>query len=164
MNVGRILLARIKVWSKLLRKNLSLTPVGLWRYKFKYYLLINFNILQHNAWYTRSCLIKCLSFEYEPGKRLPVQSQQLEHVWNMITVNNKDTGTTPLSSFLILNSFYTSFLCSSSLLWTGSSLLGRMISQTKPLKIKSFLPFNFPITNIRSAIRLAEDGTRMGGI
>ena len=23
---------------------------------------------------------KCLSFQYEPGKRLPVQSQQLEHV------------------------------------------------------------------------------------
>ena len=139
------------------------SPKGLWRYKFKYYLLINFNILQYNAWYTRSCLIKCLSFEYKPGKRVPVQSQQLEHVWNMITVNNKDTGTTPLSSFLILNSFYTSFLCSSSLLWTSSSLLGRMISQTEPLKINFFLPFNFPNTKLRSVIRLAEDKTRMGG-
>ena len=29
----------------------------------------------------------------------------LEHVWNMFTVNNKDTVTMPLSSFLILNSF-----------------------------------------------------------
>ena len=31
-----------------------------------------------------------------------------------------------------------------------------MISQTKPLKTKSFLPFNFPVTNICVAIRLAE--------
>ena len=43
-------------------------------------------------------------------------------------------------------------------------MLGRMISQTKTLKIKSFLPFNFAITKICVAIRLAEDGTRMGGI
>ena len=39
-----------------------------------------------------------------------------------------------------------------------------MISQAKPLKIKLFLPFNFAITKICLAIRLAEDGTRMGGI
>ena len=39
-----------------------------------------------------------------------------------------------------------------------------MISQIKPLKIKSFLPFNFAITKICVAIHLAEDGTRMGGI
>ena len=39
-----------------------------------------------------------------------------------------------------------------------------MISQAKPLKIKSFLPFNFAVTKICLAIRLAEDGTRMGGI
>ena len=39
-----------------------------------------------------------------------------------------------------------------------------MVSQTEPLKRKSFLPFNFPVTNICVAIRLAEDGTRMGGI
>ena len=39
-----------------------------------------------------------------------------------------------------------------------------MISQAKPVKIKSFLPFNFAITKICLAIRLAEDGTRMGGI
>ena len=32
----------------------------------------------HNAWYARSCLQKCLPFQYEPSKRLPVQSQQLE--------------------------------------------------------------------------------------
>ena len=38
------------------------------------------------------------------------------------------------------------------------------MSQTKPLKIKSFLPFNFEITTIFAAIRLAEDRTRMGGI
>ena len=38
-----------------------------------------------------------------------------------------------------------------------------MVSQTKPLKIESFLPFKFSITNICVAIRLAEDGTRMGG-
>ena len=39
-----------------------------------------------------------------------------------------------------------------------------MTSQTKPLKIKSFLPFDFAVTKICVAIRLAEDGTRMGGI
>ena len=38
------------------------------------------------------------------------------------------------------------------------------MSQTKLFKTKSFLPFNFPIFNICVAIRLAEDGTRMGGI
>ena len=38
------------------------------------------------------------------------------------------------------------------------------MSQTKPVKIKSFLPFNFEITTICVAIRLAEDGTRTGGI
>ena len=39
-----------------------------------------------------------------------------------------------------------------------------MISQTKTLTINPFLPFNFAITKIFVAIRLAEDGTRMGGI
>ena len=39
-----------------------------------------------------------------------------------------------------------------------------MVSQTKPVKIKSFLPFNFAITKICVAMRLAEDETRMGGI
>ena len=39
-----------------------------------------------------------------------------------------------------------------------------MISQTKPLKTKSFLPFNFSVTNICVVIRLADDGTGMGGI
>ena len=35
-------------------------------------------MLQHKAWYTLSCLQKYLSFQYEPSKRLPVPSQQLE--------------------------------------------------------------------------------------
>ena len=39
-----------------------------------------------------------------------------------------------------------------------------MISQTKPLKVKSFIRFNLAITKICVAIRLAEDGTRLGGI
>ena len=39
-----------------------------------------------------------------------------------------------------------------------------MISQTKPLKIKYFLSFNFAITTSCVAIRLAENRTRMGGI
>ena len=39
-----------------------------------------------------------------------------------------------------------------------------MISQTKALKIKSFLQFNFASTKICVAIRLADDRTRMGGI
>ena len=43
-------------------------------------------------------------------------------------------------------------------------MLGRMISQTKTLKIKYFLPFNFALTKICVAIRLAEGGTRMGGV
>ena len=38
-----------------------------------------------------------------------------------------------------------------------------MMSQTKPLKRKYFIPFNFAITKIFVAIRLAEDGTRIGG-
>ena len=67
-------------------------------------------------------------------------------------------------TFLILNSFHTSFLCLSYKLWTGNSLLGQMISQTKTFKLKSFLPFNFAITKICVAVRLAEDGKRMGGI
>ena len=33
-----------------------------------------------------------------------------------------------------------------------------------PLKINSFFPLNFAITKIRVEIRLAEDGTRMGGM
>ena len=37
-----------------------------------------------------------------------------------------------------------------------------MISRSKTLKINSFFPFNFAITKICVAIRLAEDGTRMG--
>ena len=43
-------------------------------------------------------------------------------------------------------------------------MLGRMISQTKTLKIKSFLSLNFVITKIYVMIRLVEDWTRMGGI
>ena len=39
-----------------------------------------------------------------------------------------------------------------------------MISQTKPLKIKSFLPFNFAITKICVRISLVEDRTKIGGI
>ena len=39
-----------------------------------------------------------------------------------------------------------------------------MISQAKPLKIKSFLPFSFVVTKICVVIRLAGNGTIMGGI
>ena len=39
-----------------------------------------------------------------------------------------------------------------------------MISQTKPLKKKIFLPFNFAVTKICVVIHLPEYGTRMGGI
>ena len=49
-------------------------------------------------------------------------------------------------------------------LLTGNSLLRRVIPQINPLKVKSFLPFNFAITEICVAVHLAEDGTRMGGI
>ena len=70
-------------------------------------------------------------------KRLLVQSQQLEQSLKYVHSYNKGTG---------------------------NSLLGRMMSQTRPVKIKSFLPFNFAITAICVAIRLAEDRTRMGSI
>ena len=43
-------------------------------------------------------------------------------------------------------------------------MLGRMISPRKSLKIKSFLPFNFAITEVCVAIRSAEDRTRIGDI
>ena len=36
------------------------------------------HLLQHEAWYTRSCLQKCMSFHSEPRKRLPGQNKQLE--------------------------------------------------------------------------------------
>ena len=40
-----------------------------------------------------------------------------------------------------------------------------MTPQTKPLsKKKYFLPFNFATTKICVVIRLAEGGTRMGGV
>ena len=39
-----------------------------------------------------------------------------------------------------------------------------MMSQTKTLKIKTFLPLNLAVAKICVAIRLAEDGTRIGGI
>ena len=67
-------------------------------------------------------------------------------------------------TFLILNRFHTLFLCLSYWLWTGNFLLGQMISQTKTLKIKFFLWFNFEITTICVAIRLAEIGIRLGSI
>ena len=57
----------------------------------------------------------------------------------MFTVNNKDTR-------------------------TGNSLLRRMISQIKSFKRKSFLPFSFATTKICVEMRLAEDGTRIGGV
>ena len=89
----------------------------------------------------------------------------------MFTVNNKDTRTTPLTSLIlnivnidILNIEQLSHLTLVLKLLTGHSLLRRIISQTKTLKIKSFLPFNFAISKTCVAIRLAEDGTRMGGI
>ena len=46
----------------------------------RYAFVIKFalKILQHKAWYTQSCLQKCLSFQYVPSRRLPVQYQKLE--------------------------------------------------------------------------------------
>ena len=99
-----------------------------------------------------------LSFQYEPSKRLPVQSQQLEQSFNMLTVNNKDARTTSLTS-LILNIVNIDTL--SYLIFVLKLLT---LNKTKTLKIKSFLPFNFAITKICVAIHLAEDGTRMDSI
>ena len=80
----------------------------------------------------------------------------------MFTVNNKDIRTTPLT-LLILNIVNIDILNIEQLshfilVLKLLTLLGRMISQTKTLKIKSFLPFNFAITKICVAIRLAENG------
>ena len=44
----------------------------------RFKILFSLKILQHNAGYIRHYFPKCLSFQYEHGKRLPVQSQQLE--------------------------------------------------------------------------------------
>ena len=49
-----------------------------------------------------SSKIFAFSFQYEPSKRLSVQSQQLQQSLKLFTVKNKDTRTTPLTS-LILN-------------------------------------------------------------
>ena len=136
--------------------------------------MLTLKILQHNVWYARSSLQKCLAFQFEPSKLLPVQNQQLEHkVWNMFSDNNKDTRATPLI-LLILNIVNIDIFNIKQLsqvilvlklqLWTGNSLLGRMISQIKTLKIKYFLPFNFAITKTCVVIHLAEAGIRMGGI
>ena len=42
--------------------------------------MFTIKIPQHDTWYARSCLQKCFSFQNEPSKRLPVQSQQLEQI------------------------------------------------------------------------------------
>ena len=44
-----------------------------WKYYKEWY-----NWKYYNEWYTQSCLQKCLSFQYEPNKGLPVQIQLLE--------------------------------------------------------------------------------------
>ena len=75
----------------------------------------------------------------KPVKLCPFKAKNYSEVWNMFTVNNKDTR-------------------------TGNSLLRRMISQIKSFKRKSFLPFSFATTKICVEIRLAEDGTRIGGV
>ena len=41
---------------------------------------------------------KCLSFQYEPGKLLPVQSQQLEKNLKYVHSYDKDTRLMPLTS------------------------------------------------------------------
>ena len=43
-------------------------------------------------------------------------------------------------------------------------MLRQNMLQTKPLKIKCFLPFNFVITKICIAIRLGEDKTTISVI
>ena len=86
----------------------------------------------------------------------------------MFTVNNKDTRTTALTLLIlnivsILNIKQFSHLILMLKLLTLKRMK-RMISQIKPLKIKSFLSFNFAITKICGAIYLADDKTRMDGI
>ena len=39
-----------------------------------------------------------------------------------------------------------------------------LVPNDKPLKSRSYLPFNFAIAKIRVAVRLAEDRKRMGDI
>ena len=58
--------------------------------------------------------------------------------------------------FLILSRFHTLLQCISYWFWRGNFLLGRIISQTKTLKIKkNFLRLNFAITKIYVAIHAA---------
>ena len=80
----------------------------------------------------------------------------------MFAVNNKDKRTTPVTSLLL--NFVNIDILNIEQLSHFNSLLGRIISQTKTLKIKSFLPFNFAVIKISVAICLAEDRTRMGGL
>ena len=75
----------------------------------------------------------------------------------MFTVNNKDTRTTPLTQ-LILNIVNIDILNIEQLLHL---ILAGTNDITKTLKIKYFLCFNFAITKICVAIRLAEDGKGM---
>ena len=86
----------------------------------------------------------------------------------MFTVNNKGIKMTPLnrSSVLTLNfgQFSHLILVLQLLILNRQFLAGTLISQTKPPKIKFFVPLNFEVTRIGVAIYLAEDETRMGGI
>ena len=70
-----------------------------------------------------------------------------------------------MSSFLILNSFHTLFFCALvDNFEQVTPFLGRLIAQTKFLKLKSFLPFIFAIAKICVTIRLVDDETKMGSI
>ena len=84
----------------------------------------------------------------------------------MFTVNNKDTRTTPLTSLIlnIVNIDILNIKQLSHLILVLKLLTLNRIQQTKTLKIKYFVPFNFAITKICPALRLEADGTRMGGI
>ena len=75
----------------------------------------------------------------------------------MFTVNNKDTRTTPLTSLIlnIVNIDILNIKQLSHLILVLKLLTLNRIQQTKTLKIKYFVPFNFAITKICLALRLA---------
>ena len=72
----------------------------------------------------------------------------------MFTVNNKDAGMT----------LFTPYSCVSVANFEQEVPCRDWWHHKQSLSKKYFLPFNFAITKICVLIRLAENGTRMGGI
>ena len=79
----------------------------------------------------------------------------------MFTVNNKDTRTILVSSFLILNSFHTLLFSCISVVNFEQVVRRRDGWHDKQSLSKKFFFFHFQTC---AAMYLAEDGTKMGSI